>query len=109
MKPSEMASLSNSRWKNCKELPIRSTNNGDMTYRANRYVLKTTKIGRKNSPVTNLSLLWLYDHSCDHSTVSCVVLSPAHTIGASRRPSSSLQVSCTEHPEIKNFDKSYEN
>ncbi len=30
MKPSEMASLSNSRWQNCKERPKRSTNNEDM-------------------------------------------------------------------------------
>ncbi len=30
LQPTKMGSLSNSRWKNCKESPNRSTNNGDM-------------------------------------------------------------------------------
>ncbi len=39
MKPSEMASLSNPRWKNRKERPNRTTNNGDMAVTAKRYVI----------------------------------------------------------------------
>jgi len=38
MKPSEVASFSNSRWQNCKELQNRFTNNGDMAETAKRYV-----------------------------------------------------------------------
>ncbi len=38
MKPSEMASSSNSRWQNDKQCPNRSSNNGDMTERAKRPV-----------------------------------------------------------------------
>ena len=37
MKPSEMASSSNSKWQNRKERTNRSTNNGDMTEIAIRY------------------------------------------------------------------------
>ena len=36
MKPSEMASLSNNRWQNCKELSNPSTTNGDMDDKAKR-------------------------------------------------------------------------
>ena len=39
MKPSEMASLSNSRWQNCKDRPIGSTNNGDIFEKAKRDVV----------------------------------------------------------------------
>ena len=39
MKASEMASLSNFRWQNCKERLNRSTNNGDVADTAKRYVV----------------------------------------------------------------------
>ncbi len=39
MKPSKMASVSNSRWKNVKERPNRLTNNGDMAETSERYVV----------------------------------------------------------------------
>ncbi len=38
MKPSEMASLSNSRWQTIKERPTRFTNTGDMDENAKRTV-----------------------------------------------------------------------
>ena len=38
MKPSEIASSSNSRWQNRKERPYQSTNNGEMVKRAKRPV-----------------------------------------------------------------------
>ncbi len=37
--PSEMASLSNCRWQNCKECPNQFINNGDMAETAKRYVV----------------------------------------------------------------------
>ncbi len=39
MKPSQMASLSNSRWQARRERPNRSTTNGDMAEKAKCYVV----------------------------------------------------------------------
>ncbi len=52
MKPSEMASTSNSRWQTCKERPNEPTNNGDMAERAKRPVNDGVRKCRSQSVTT---------------------------------------------------------
>ena len=58
MKPSEMASSSNSRWQNCKERP----NNGDMVERAKRPVNEFVNLHLIREKLL-LSIFKLFVHS----------------------------------------------